>query len=239
MNDIEFKFRQQLAATYRLIHYFKWDDLIYTHVSAKIPGTDQFLINNYGLMFNEITASNLVKVDINGKVLDSSGIINPAGFVIHSAIHSARSDVHCIVHTHTVEGVAVSANATGLLPISQQSVMILPELGYHEYQGIAVDDSERTLLQKNLTNNQFLILRNHGLLTVGESIPRAFLNMYMLQRACEIQVNCDLKNVQLISDKIVKSAQSRTESFNQTTPPGLAWKALIRLLDSIDSSYKD
>ena len=228
--------RIELAAAYRLVHKFDWDDVIFTHLSAKIPGTETFLINEYGLRFDEITASNLVKVDLQGNVLEGTANINPAGFVIHSAIHEARPDVHCIIHTHTTDGVAVSADSRGLMPISQQSAVVLQSLSYHDYQGIAVDDAEKIDLKTNLGNNNWLILRNHGLLTVAESVPSAFRNMYHIQRACEIQVKCNTNYVNLIPQDTLDNFQNRSSTFTNSTPPkNMLWEALIRTLDD---SYK-
>ena len=164
----EWQARLDLAAAYRLVALFRWDDLVFTHITAKIPGTEHYLINPYGLMFDEITASSLVKIDIEGKVLQETPFpINPAGFVIHSAVHAARHDIQCVMHTHTLNGVAVSAQKRGLLPISQFSIFVLASLGYHDYEGVALNDEEKPRLVADLGTNTFLILRNHGLLTVG------------------------------------------------------------------------
>src|SRR5580700_7036124 len=179
--------RIDLAAAYRLVAHFHWDDLVFTHITARVPGdAHHFLINPYGMLFDEITASSLVKVDAAGnKVAPSPYPINPAGFVIHSAIHDARPDVVCVLHVHTPQGVAVSAQKAGLLPISQQATVALASLGYHDYEGIALRDDEKSRLQSDLGANSCLILRNHGLLTIGETVADAFLSMYNLQRACE------------------------------------------------------
>jgi len=233
--NIEYQTRIELAAAYRIVNKFKWDDVIFTHLSAKIPGTDTFLINEYGLRFDEVTASNLVKVDLQENVLDG-GNINVAGFVIHSAIHQARPNAQCIIHTHTKEGVAVSADSRGLLPISQQSLIALQSLSYHDYQGITADAQEKEDLKVSLAKNNCLILRNHGLLTVGESIPAAFRSMYNLQRACEIQVLCDLNHVKLIPQDVIDNFQSRSELFSNSMPSlNLSWEALLR---SLDNNYK-
>lgn len=234
--NLESQTRIELAAAYRLIHKFGWDDVIFTHLSAKIPGTEHFLINQYGLRFDEITASNLVKIDLQGNVVEGLGNINPAGFVIHSAIHEARPDVHCIIHTHTKEGIVVSADSRGLLPISQQSVVVLQSLAYHDYQGIVTDDAEKEDLKTNLGNKNWLILRNHGLLTVAESVPSAFRNMYHLQRACEIQALCDPTYAKLIPQEVMDNFQNRSNGFTNATPSqNMLWEALTRTLDD---SYK-
>ena len=234
MND-EYQTRVELAAAYRLVNKFGWDDVIFTHLSAKIPGTEHFLINEYGLRFDEVTASNLVKVDLQGNVL-GGGNINIAGFVIHSAIHQARPNSQCIIHTHTKEGVAVSADSRGLMPISQQSLLVLQSLAYHDYQGIAADEEEKIDLKRNLADKNSLILCNHGLLTVGESIPSAFRRMYNLQRACEIQTLCDLNHIKLIPQAVLNNFQNRSDLFSEFVPrPNMIWEALIRTLDN---SYK-
>ena len=174
----EWQLRVDLAAAYRLVALYGWDDLVFTHISARVPGPEHhFLINPYGMMFEEITASSLVKIDLNGeKVEDSPYPVNPAGFTIHSAIHQAREDAHCVMHTHSLNGVAVSAQRDGVLPLSQQATLILASLGYHDYEGIALNEDEKPRLVANLADNTFLMLRNHGLLTVGNNPADAFLS---------------------------------------------------------------
>src|SRR6218665_1916798 len=186
----EWKVRVDLAAAYRLVALFGWDDLVFTHISARVPGhDDQFLINPYGLFFDEITASSLVKVDHHGHpLMETKFDINPAGFVIHSAVHEGRPDVNCVLHTHTLHGVAVSAQKNGLLPISQQATFPLSMLSYHDYEGGALRDDEKPRLVSNLGRNNALILRNHGLLTCGRSVAEAFQGMYILEAACRIQI---------------------------------------------------
>lgn len=237
----EEQLRIDLAAAYRLTAHFGWDDLIYTHISAKIPGTEEYLINNYGMMFSEITASSLVKVNISGEII-GNGLINPAGFVIHSAIHKVRPDVGCILHTHSNAGVAVSSDSRGLLPISQTSTFIIPYLAYHDYMGIVLDQQEEILLQKNLADKKYLMLKNHGLLTVGNTVSDAFRAMHQFQKACEIQCMTDLSNVNLIPDDIVYGVSKTSSTFSRRLLPNpdkqLEWQALLRLLDKIDVSYK-
>src|SRR5678815_987541 len=185
----EWQTRVDLAAAYRLVALFKWDDLVFTHITARIPDTEHYLINPYGLMFEEITASSLVKIDLQGNVLqDTPFPINPAGFTIHSAVHAARHDIQCVMHTHTLNGVAVSAQKAGLLPISQQSIFVLSSLAYHDYEGVALRDEEKPRLVANLGDKSFLMLRNHGLLTVGVTIPDAFQAMYLFEASCAIQL---------------------------------------------------
>lgn len=190
VSEQEWQLRVDLAACYRLIALHGWDDLVFTHISAKIPGPEHhFLINPYGLMFDEITASSLVKIDMDCRpVMATPYKVNPAGFVIHSAIHAVREDAGCVLHTHTRAGVAVSAMKGGLRPISQQSTIILQSLAYHDYEGIAVRDDEKARLQAHLGTANYLMLRNHGLLTVGRTIGDAFLHMYTFESACQVQV---------------------------------------------------
>jgi ribulose-5-phosphate 4-epimerase/fuculose-1-phosphate aldolase len=191
----EWQLRLDLAACYRLVALYGWSDLVFTHITAKLPHTvagetHQFLINPYGLMFDEITASSLVKVDMQcNKLHDTPFPVNPAGFVIHSAVHEARPDAACVLHTHTRAGVAVSAQAHGVLPISQQSTFVLGSLAYHGYEGVAIRDEEKQRLQAHLGDANFLMLRNHGLLTVGKTIADAFLSMYTFENTCRIQVD--------------------------------------------------
>src|ERR1043165_4387958 len=186
----EWQVRVDLAAAYRLVADYGWDDLVFTHISARVPGPEHhFLINSYGMMFEEIAASSLVKVDLDGTiVMDSEYSINPAGFTIHSAVHAAREDARCVMHLHTEYGIAVSAQEKGLLPVSQQSLFVLASLGYHDYEGLALNDEEKPRLVADLGRKTFLILRNHGLLTVGPTVADAFLSMFLLERACRIQI---------------------------------------------------
>jgi len=169
VGEAEWQARVNLAAAYRLVALFGWDDLVFTHISARVPGpAHHFLINPYGMMFEEITASSLVKVDLDGNiVMETPYPIAPAGFVIHSAVHAAREDAKCVLHIHSVNGIAVSAQREGVLPISQQSTFVLSSIGYHDYEGLALNDDEKSRLVRDLGNNAFLMLRNHGLLTVG------------------------------------------------------------------------
>ena len=178
----EWAVRVDLAAAYRLVSLYGWEDLVFTHISARVPGTeDQFLINPYGVFFDEITASSLVKIDLNGdKVQDSPFPVNAAGFIIHSAVHSARHDAKCVLHTHTVNGVAVAAQRDGLLPLSQHSLFVITSVGYHDFEGPALDADEKPRLVADLGTNSSLILRNHGLITVGESVAEAFVRMALL-----------------------------------------------------------
>ncbi len=237
----EWALREQLAACYRLVAMYGWSDLVFTHISARVPGPEHhFLINPYGLMFDEITASSLVKVDQNcNKIIDSPFPVNPAGFVIHSCIHEAREDVGCVLHTHSRAGVAVSAQKAGLLPISQQSTFILPFLAYHGYEGLAVRDDEKVRLQKSLGTNRFLMLRNHGLLVVGKDVPSAFLNMYFFESACRIQIDAQGAELNYVDPKILEGvAHAMSVAGAGLSPSQLAWPALIRKLERSDPGYK-
>ncbi|MDJ0910437.1 MAG: class II aldolase/adducin family protein [Woeseiaceae bacterium] len=239
----EWQLRVDLAACYRLIAMYGWDDLVFTHVSARVPGPDEhFLINAYGLLFEEMTASSLVKVDLNGdKVLDSPHPVNPAGFVIHSAVHEARPDVGCVLHTHTRAGVAVSAQAGGLRPISQTSLFPYATLAYHDYEGVALNDEEKPRLVADLGDKNALILRNHGLLTTGPTIADAFLMMYVLETACQIQVMAESSGNELIEvpAPIVAGITAQAEQVTKGLGGQLVWPGLLRKLDRQDASFRD
>ena len=238
----EWKLRQDLAACYNLVAHYGWDDLIFTHISARVPGPEHhFLINPYGLMFDEITASSLVKVDLNGdKVIDTEFEINPAGFTIHSAIHEARDDAQVVLHLHTNAGVAVSAQKQGLQAISQQSLFPLTSLSYHEYEGVALREDEKARLQNDLGDTFFMILRNHGLLTCAQTVADAFLNMYILQRACEIQLLAQSGGGELtpVPSGIVEGMQAAAKQVTRNAGGALAWPGLLRMLDRLNAPYK-
>lgn len=242
ISDAEWKCRVELAAAYRLVALFKWDDLITTHISARVPGTtDQFLINPYGWYFEEITASSLVKIDLEGRVVDgSTSPVNPAGFMIHSAIHAARHDAACIVHTHAINGTAVSAQKEGLLPISQHAMVVVGNLSYHDYEGIALRDDEKVRLVRDLGRNNFLMLRNHGLLTVGGTVAEAWNNMYLFETACTMQVRALAGGRELlqISQDILSTA---TDQLKEATldkgPSALMWPGMLRRLDRLMPGY--
>lgn len=239
----EWEQRVNLAACYRLVAHYRWDDLIFTHISARVPGPEHhFLINPYGMLFEEITASSLVKVDLNGeKVMPSAYEINPAGFTIHSAIHAAREDAKCVLHLHSLNGVAVGAQKGGVLPISQQSIFVLSSLGYHNYEGVALNEAEKPRLVADLGDRNFLMLRNHGLLTAAETIPDAFLLMYIFEAACAIQVRAQAGGSELIpvDPRIVAGAQAAAKQVLRGAGGGLAWPGLLRMLDRRDASYRD
>ena len=240
----EWEQRVQLAAAYRLVALHGWDDVIFTHLSARVPGPEHhFLINPYHLMFEEITASSLIKIDCDGnKVGNDQGIVNEAGFVIHSAIHMAREDAHAVLHLHTPYGQAVSAMEEGLLPHTQTAMIAHHDVAYHDYEGIATYLEERERLQADIGDKHVMILRNHGTLTVGETVADAFLRMYFLERACEAQVHMLAAG----RDRLYNPPQGTPEKVREQTTGAememltrkLAWPALLRKLDRIDPSYR-
>ncbi len=237
----EWQLRCDLAACYRLVAAYGWSDLVFTHVSARIPGPDHhFLINPYGLMFDEITASSLVKVDQDCRKLSESPFpVNPAGFVIHSAIHAVREDAGCVLHTHSRAGVAVSAQKGGVLPISQQSTFVLGSLAYHDYEGVALRDDEKSRLQADLGDANYLMLRNHGLLTVGRTIPDAFLFMYVFENTCRIQIDAQAGGELVHVDPAIMQGLAqvmKTVTVGQGS--ALAWPSLLRKLDRMDPAYR-
>ena len=245
VSEDEWKLRVNLAACYRLVAMYGWSDLIFTHISAKLPesvsGKDHhFLINPYGLMFDEITASSLLKIDLQGKQINESPFyVNHAGFVIHSTIHEARHDVECVLHTHSRAGVAVSAQKEGLLPISQQSSLILSSLAYHDYEGLAVHDDERDRLKVDLGTNKYMILRNHGLLTVGRSVPDAFLAMYFLEMSCQIQISAQAGGtLSPVPQKVLDGVTTAVRvQESKGSAADLTWPALLRRLDRLNPGY--
>jgi ribulose-5-phosphate 4-epimerase/fuculose-1-phosphate aldolase len=234
----EWRLRCDLAAAYRLVALFGWDDLVFTHISARVDDahgepTGAFLINPYGFMFEEITASSLVKVDAQGVKLEPTPHeVNPAGFVIHSAVHAARHDVGCVLHTHTLNGVAVSAQKRGVLPISQQSIFVLSSLGYHDYEGVALRDDEKPRLVADLGERNFLMLRNHGLLTVGRTVADAFLAMYLFETVCNIQVRALAGGGELVTvhPEIIATARQQAAAVTRGLGSQLTWPGLLRRL---------
>jgi ribulose-5-phosphate 4-epimerase/fuculose-1-phosphate aldolase len=240
----EWQYRVDLAAAYQLAGLYKWTDLIYTHFSARVPGTDDFLINPYGMMFDEITASTLVKIDEHGKILDDPlGMgVNEAGFIIHSCMHKARPEINCVIHTHTRAGVAVSAMKCGLLAISQHAMMTQPEVTYHDYEGIALYEAEQERMAAHLgKKSKAMILRNHGLLALGETVREAFEVMYYLDAACQIQIDAmagGLHNVNIMSEQAAKTAYSQ---FHRPNRPAdhKDWPALLRMLERKGIKYAE
>ena len=244
----EWQLRVDLAACYRLVALYGWSDLVFTHISAKLPesvtgGEDQFLINPYGLMFDEITASSLVKVDMGcNKLDDSPHPVNPAGFVIHSAVHAVRHDAGCVLHTHTRAGVAVSAQRHGILPISQQSTFVLASLAYHDYEGVAIRDDEKARLQADLGSANYLMLRNHGLLTVGKTIADAFLSMYTFENTCRIQVDAlagqsGAADLTAVNPKILDGVAHASRVQTGGMGGAFVWPSLLRKLQRENPGY--
>jgi ribulose-5-phosphate 4-epimerase/fuculose-1-phosphate aldolase len=242
VSDVEWQLRVDLAACYRLVARHGWSDLIFTHISARLPGEGhEFLINPYGLMFHEITASSLIRIDASGNALNASPFgVNKAGFVIHSAVHAARADVGCVLHTHTRAGVAVSAQRCGVLPISQQSTFVLASLAYHDYEGVAIHDEEKPRLQADLGDRTFLCLRNHGLLTVGTTIADAFLAMYVFESACQIQISAQAGGELIMVEPAIVAGTAHAMRV-QTAGLGaqFVWPSLIRDLERSDASYRE
>ncbi|MFJ3468923.1 class II aldolase/adducin family protein [Pseudomonas sp. NPDC090201] len=247
----EQQLREELAACYRLIAHFRMTDLIFTHISVRLPGPEHhFLINPYGLMFDEITASNLVRIDLAGNPVEPTPYpVNPAGFVIHSAIHGARDDAQCVLHTHTRAGCAVAALECGLLPVNQISMEFYGRIAYHDYEGIALDLSEQQRLVADLGDKSAMILRNHGLLTVGRNVSEAFLRMYYLEKACEIQLAAQASGQLVLpphevcahTERQFNDPQRPLQEGQLNDPDGmqLAWSALLRMLDRVAPGYRD
>jgi ribulose-5-phosphate 4-epimerase/fuculose-1-phosphate aldolase len=246
----EWEVRVQLAACYRLAAHYGWTDIIYTHISARVPGTEHYLLNPFGHMFQEITASSLLKVDLDGrKVEPSPHQIQQAGFVIHSAIHAARADAHCVLHSHTRAGMALSMLECGLLPLSQHAMLFYGNVAYHDSEGIALDVDERTRLARDLGDKKVMILRNHGTLVVGETVPQAFVAMWHLEKAMQAQLDAMATGARLTqpSQKVAEATAARgfvgrpeDNVGNVETPLGwYEWPALMRMLDRMDPSYKD
>ena len=244
VSDAEWKLRVELAALYRLTALYGWTDLVFTHISVRLPTAkgepEQFLLNPYGLLFEEITASNLIRVDAEcNKLSDSPFPVTPAGFTIHSAIHAAREDAACVLHTHTRSGVAVSAQKCGVLPISQQSIFVLDSLAYHDYEGVAIREDEKLCLQADLGTADYLMLRNHGLLVVGRSVADAFLKMYTFENTCRIQIDAQAGGELIEVNPTIR--QGLDQVFKAATSgmgAEIAWPALLRKLDRLDPSYK-
>ena len=239
-NLTENELRVQLAAAYRIFNYLKWDYLIYGHITVKVPGPEKhFLINPFGLRYDEVTASNLVKIDINGKIVEPSDYpVNPAGFIIHSAIHAAREDCHCVMHTHTVAGMAAAALKDPIKNIDFSGMMFTDRVAFHDFEGVTVRKEECQRLTKSLNDKDIMILRNHGLLTVGSTIAHAFIRMHNLERACEVQ----LKSRSVSSSLVEVSgniAKAHADEIENSDNGDLAFKALMRLMDKIDPSYRN
>jgi ribulose-5-phosphate 4-epimerase/fuculose-1-phosphate aldolase len=242
VSEAEWQLRVDLACAYRLVAHHGWDDLIFTHLSVRVPGPEHhFLINPYNLMFDEITASSLVKIDVEGHpVMETPYLTNPAGFTIHSAIHMAREDAHAIMHLHTPHGQAVSAMADGLMPLTQTAMLIRNELAYHHYEGVATDLDERERLVEDLGTKTAMILRNHGTLTVGETVVEAFVKMYFLERACEAQIHALAGGAALLNHPprgTPEKAAEQGATGLKVVGNLLAWPALRRKMDRLDPGY--
>lgn len=241
VSEQEWKVRVDLAACYRLVADMRWGDLIYTHISAKVPDSDHYLVNAFGLGFDEVTASNLVKVDLDGNILDDTPHkINPAGFTIHSAIHEVRQDAHCVIHLHTLATIAVASVKGGLKPWSQYSLFSLPSLSYHSYEGLAVDEGEKLRLQKDLGTTNHMLLPNHGGLTIGETVGDAFMRFYDLQRACEIQMALmrTNENVIEIPQPIIDGIYQQANIVHSGETGGQkAWPAMLRKAYKLDPTF--
>ena len=242
VSDEEWELRVNLAALYRLVAMNGWDDMIYTHISARVPGPEHhFLINPFGMLFDEITASSLVKVDMEGNAVNESPfIVNPAGFTIHSALHMAREDAKCVIHLHTNDGVAVSAQKEGLLPISQHAMICWNRFAYHDYEGVALNLDERERIVADLGDKQLMILRNHGTLAIGRDCQTAYQAIFYLERACSFQIRAmsgGTLNIPPQGTPDLSSSQS--ESIFNGLAGALAWPGLLRKLDKIDPSFRD
>jgi ribulose-5-phosphate 4-epimerase/fuculose-1-phosphate aldolase len=242
----EWQVRVDLAAAYRLVAHYGWDDLVFTHLSARVPGPEHhFLINPYGMMFDEITASSLVKIDLDGNiVMPGEYGVNQAGFVIHGAIHEAREDAKCVMHLHTRAGIAVSCQKDGLLPLNQTAMFVASRLAYHDYEGIALDFDERPRLVAHLGDMPAMLLRNHGTLTVGPTVADAFVCMYYLERACDIQVaamagGAELKMPSEAAQATIREQIATRPSGTSRSQADLAWPALLRMLDRKNPGYRD
>ena len=246
VSEAEWQCRVDLAACYRLAAHFGWIDLIYTHISARVPDNhEHFLLNPFGFLFEEVTASSLVKLDLDGGiVMDTPHIVNAAGFTIHSAVHQARPEVDCVMHTHTVPGMAVSAQQDGLLPLAQISLMFYENLSYHDYEGIAFDLDERERLINDLGSNMAMILRNHGLLTCGRTISGAFTTMHALETACSLQIAAQSGGGELVVPPAAVCRHTarqfnggEADSNAAGSADQLAWSAMLRLLDRVNPGY--
>jgi ribulose-5-phosphate 4-epimerase/fuculose-1-phosphate aldolase len=248
MSATEWEHRVDLAAFYRIVAYLGWDELIFSHITLRVPGPQRhFLINPFGMLYEEITASSLVQIDLDGNIVDgSSSPINKAGFVIHSAVHEAREDAHCVVHVHTTEGMAIAQQAKGLLPTSFYSAAVYDSVGYHDFEGSVVTDGEKARLVRNLGSNKILILRNHGLLVCGPNVPSTFMTLFTLQRACEVQIAAQPGGPLIsIDDKIRHSHRSALNQAIKDAPANdtsqmdrLAFDAMVRRVERLDDSFR-
>lgn len=240
-NPVEARLRRDLAAAYRLVAMYGWDDLLFTHLSVRIPGPEHhFLLNPFGLMFEEVTASSLVKVDLDGNVVEPTEyLVNAAGFTIHSAVHAGREDAHGVIHIHTVAGTGVSCQEHGLLPIHQEAMLIHSQLAYHDYEGVAFNHEERPRLVADLADKNYMILRNHGTLTVGRSVAEAFSRMYHLERACQMQIAALAGPGRVITpgEDVQAVTREQGDGNQQMVADNYIWPALLRKLDRLGADY--
>jgi ribulose-5-phosphate 4-epimerase/fuculose-1-phosphate aldolase len=243
VSDAEWAIRVDLAAAYRLVAHYGWDDLIFTHLSARIPGPEHhFLLNPYQLMFEEVTASSLIKVDVHGNPVDPTPFItNPAGFTIHSAVHMAREDAHAVMHLHTPAGQAVAAHSEGLLPLTQTAMLVRGDLAFHDYEGVAVDHDERARIVADLGDKGAMLLRNHGTMAVGGNVGECFVKLYFIERACQAQIMA-----LSAGDQLNRPPQGAAELAAEQGGAGLkmaanllAWPALLRKAYRLDPSFAD
>jgi ribulose-5-phosphate 4-epimerase/fuculose-1-phosphate aldolase len=241
VSEEEWQVREDLAAAYRLVDFYGWSDMVFTHLSARVPGPDEhFLLNPFGYLFNEVTASNLVKIDVEGNVvLDSGHSVNSAGFTIHSAVHMSREDANAVMHLHTDAGVAVASTKAGFLPLNQHAMFVYHDVAYHDWEGVALDLDERERLVSDLGGHHLMMLRNHGTLSVGGSIASCFMRLYYLERACQIQTKAAATGeLQMPNEEAVAMMQ---QTFNNPDAweniAATAWPALRRQADRLDPSY--
>lgn len=242
VSNAEWQTRVDLAALYRLVAMHGWDDMIYTHISCRVPGeNNHFLINPWGMLFDEITASSLVKIDMEGNpVNETPYIVNPAGFTIHSALHEAREDAHCVIHLHTDDGIAVSAQKDGLLPLSQHAMICHGRVGYHDYEGVALNHDEKQRIVADLGDKPLLILRNHGTLAVGMDCGTAYQAMFYLEKACTAQIRAqNSESLNLCDEATSELTAQQSEAIFNGLAGALAWPGLLRKLDRLDPSFRD
>jgi ribulose-5-phosphate 4-epimerase/fuculose-1-phosphate aldolase len=241
MSEEEWQVRVDLAAAYRLVAHYGWDDMIFTHLSARVPASPHFLINPYGVVFSQIDASSLVKIDLEGNAIDQPGaIVNAAGFTIHSAVHANRHDAACVMHVHTIAGTAVASQRQGLLPLNQTAMLVCRDIAYHDYEGVAFDLAERPRLVADLGDKPLMLLRNHGTLALGPTVASTFLSLYFLERACAMQVATLAGGAEpTVPSEAVQALVQKQAHGGGDMVSKLAWAALIRMLDAKDTSYRN
>ena len=244
-NDAEWRVRVDLAACYRLVDLFGWSDLINTRITARLPGpAERFLINRFGMLYDEVTASSLVEIDGDGKPADGSAVpVNSGGFAIPGTIHRERPDIACVIHTHTVAGCAVSMQRDGLLPLNQHALQVIGDVAYHDYEGTGRSEGERTRFLADFAGKHIMVLRNHGLFVIGRTIAEAFIATYRMERACAMQLAVQQSGAEVypLPDEVIRAGyeRSRDGAARGHDPNTLDWPALLRKLDRIDPSYKE